>query len=65
MAFWTSVGVAEVLNNTADTVLALSVELPAAESPGDFFDILFAEDRKIYLGVALLILALLLVFMGL
>jgi hypothetical protein len=59
MAFWSSVGVAEVFGNTVDTAYQLAAELPAAADPTEFFEILFADDRKIYLGVMLIGIALL------
>ena len=56
---WSSVSLADLAERTADAVRAVVQELPAAKSVDDALAVVAKDDRQVYLGVALLAVALL------
>lgn len=55
-----TVSLAQLLERTVDVVMEVFSDLRDVETPGDVVDVVFREDRRTYVGVALLVLALLL-----
>lgn len=48
---------AEIFSRTIDTFRDITLELPDVRSPRDAADVLLRDDRKMYVGIVLMVLA--------